>query len=171
MTIPATFRERIDGMCPCVWVPPRNPERLYRCRYSCGCAADEPVPGRDCDWPGHALAGEVDEEVGKWKAADKELSDAYLRVRELVGAWNTKPGGVDRFEVTEAAIRKVQSDLAQVTRERDLAIAEVQSIQRSCVARTRERDEAREAIKWHHDRTMRADGYCQDCANAIQKVP
>lgn len=38
---------------------------------------------------------------------ERELSDAYMRVRELVKSFDTAPGGIDRFEVTEAAIRKL----------------------------------------------------------------
>ena len=46
--------------------------------------------------------------------AEKELSDAYLRIRQLVGAWNTKPGGVDRFEVTENAIKALRTQLEEM---------------------------------------------------------
>lgn len=50
------------------------------------------------------------EELSAFRKSEKELSDAYLRIRELVGAWDTKPGGEDRFEVTEAAVRKLRED-------------------------------------------------------------
>ena len=50
---------------------------------------------------------EVDKEIEKWRVAEKEISDAYLRIRKLVGAWDTKEGGVDRYEITEAAIKKL----------------------------------------------------------------
>ena len=46
-------------------------------------------------------------EIEKWRVAEKEISDAYLRIRKLVGAWDTQEGGVDRFDVTELAIRKL----------------------------------------------------------------
>lgn len=39
------------------------------------------------------------EELSAFRKSEKELSDAYLRIRELVGAWDTKPEGEDRFEV------------------------------------------------------------------------
>lgn len=48
-------------------------------------------------------------EIEKWRVAEKEISDAYLRIRKLVGAWDTQKGGADRFEVTESAIRKLVS--------------------------------------------------------------
>lgn len=45
-------------------------------------------------------------------ASEKELSAAYLRIRAKLGAWNTAPGGVDRFEVTEAALDRLSAELA-----------------------------------------------------------
>lgn len=41
------------------------------------------------------------------KHAEKQVSDAYLRVRSLVGAWNTNRGGEDRFEVTENCVKDI----------------------------------------------------------------
>jgi hypothetical protein len=49
-------------------------------------------------------------ERDEWKRAENELSDAYLRVRRLVNAWDTKAGGVDRFEVTERRIAKLKAE-------------------------------------------------------------
>lgn len=46
-------------------------------------------------------------EIEKWRQAEKEISDAYLRISQLVGAWDTQEGGVDRFEVTEGKIKKL----------------------------------------------------------------
>ena len=46
-------------------------------------------------------------EIERWRVAEKEISDAYLRIRKLVGAWDTQEGGVDRFEVTESIIKKL----------------------------------------------------------------
>lgn len=43
-----------------------------------------------------------------WKA-EEELSDAYLRIREIVGAWDTNKGGENRFEVTENLVKKAVS--------------------------------------------------------------
>ncbi|NJL70364.1 MAG: hypothetical protein HC888_01540 [Candidatus Competibacteraceae bacterium] len=45
------------------------------------------------------------------RAGEKELSDSYLRIRAKLQAWDTKPGGVDRFEVTEAALDTALADL------------------------------------------------------------
>jgi len=46
------------------------------------------------------------------KAAEaKELHEAYMRIRELVEAWDTKPGGVDRFEVTESKIKALKQEV------------------------------------------------------------
>lgn len=50
------------------------------------------------------------EELSAFRKSEKELSDAYLRIRELVGAWDTKPGGEDRFEVTEAAVKRLRDE-------------------------------------------------------------
>jgi hypothetical protein len=50
------------------------------------------------------------EELSTFRKSEKELSDAYLRIRELVGAWDTKPGGEDRFEVTEAAVKRLREE-------------------------------------------------------------
>jgi len=46
-------------------------------------------------------------ELDTWKKAENTISDAYLRIRRLVGAYDTKPGGEDRFEVTENRIREL----------------------------------------------------------------
>jgi hypothetical protein len=48
------------------------------------------------------------------RSGEKEISDAYLRVRGLVGAWDTKPGGTDRFEVTERKIKELIGLAARV---------------------------------------------------------
>ena len=44
------------------------------------------------------------------KTVEKEVSDAYLRIRSLVGAWDTAYGGDDRFIVTENKIRNLQAE-------------------------------------------------------------
>ena len=44
--------------------------------------------------------------------SEKELSNAYLRIRAKLQAWDTKPGGVDRFEITEAALDRLTAELA-----------------------------------------------------------
>src|SRR3990172_5729017 len=64
------------------------------------------LPGSNIDQEFY-LVSDVDKEIEKWRVAEKEISDAYLRIRKLVGAWDTKEGGVDRYEITEAAIKKL----------------------------------------------------------------
>lgn len=49
---------------------------------------------------------------------NEALSDSYLRIRKIVGAWNTKPGGVDRFEVTEAAVTALKARADAVKQDR-----------------------------------------------------
>lgn len=44
------------------------------------------------------------------RAAEKETSDAYLRVRQLLGAWDTAWGGADRFEVTEGRLKALRAE-------------------------------------------------------------
>lgn len=51
---------------------------------------------------------ELKEENKRLKEAEKELSDAYLRIRELVGAWDTNKGGENRFKVTEDKIKRLK---------------------------------------------------------------
>lgn len=45
-----------------------------------------------------------------YREAEKRTSDAYLRIREILGAWDTKDGGEDRFEVTEAKAKALRSE-------------------------------------------------------------
>lgn len=52
-----------------------------------------------------------EKEIEELKQSEEDLSDAYLRIRRLLGAWNTKHGGVDRFEVTENKIKDLQEKL------------------------------------------------------------
>lgn len=69
----------------------------------------------------HDLMNERTRERDEFKRAEKETSDAYLRIRELVGSWDTQKGGVDRFEVTENKIK-------DLIRERDEARKENEHI-------------------------------------------
>lgn len=48
--------------------------------------------------------------IAELTKAEKELSDAYLRIRELVGAWDTNHGGENRFEVTENKIKELEAE-------------------------------------------------------------
>lgn len=59
------------------------------------------------------------ERADMFQAAEKEISDAYLRVRALLNAYDTKPGGEDRFEVTEQAIRDLRSALSEAEKRTD----------------------------------------------------
>lgn len=54
-------------------------------------------------------------ELATLRAAEKELSDAYLRIREKLGAWNTAHGGADRFAVTEAAVDALRAQVERLT--------------------------------------------------------
>lgn len=60
-----------------------------------------------------ARGEKMDLDLEKWRAAERETSDAYLRIRELVGAWRTTEGGANRYEVTEAAIKELIRRLEQ----------------------------------------------------------
>jgi hypothetical protein len=53
-------------------------------------------------------------EIARLREAEKELSDAYLRIRSKLNAYDTKPGGTDRFEVTEAALDAVIAESARL---------------------------------------------------------
>jgi hypothetical protein len=58
--------------------------------------------------------------VEQYKKAEKKTSDAYLRIRTMLGAFDTNYGGENRFEVTEKAVATLQTELAdlrQVARE------------------------------------------------------
>ncbi len=58
-TLSSVLRE-LDAACPCIWVPIHDPDRMYRCHYSCACEADAHGEGErgtnPCEWSGHALA-------------------------------------------------------------------------------------------------------------------
>ena|SRR3990172_3794228 len=64
------------------------------------------LPGSNIDQEFY-LVSDVDKEIEKWRVAEKEISNAYVRIRKLVGAWDTKEDGVDRFELTEATVKKL----------------------------------------------------------------
>lgn len=50
-------------------------------------------------------------ELATLRENERELSDAYMRIRTLVGAWDTKFAGVDRFELTEQKIKDLQNNI------------------------------------------------------------
>lgn len=47
------------------------------------------------------------ESINLWRTKEKLIGEAYLRIRKLVGAWDTCFGGFDRFEVTENKIKEL----------------------------------------------------------------
>lgn len=49
------------------------------------------------------------------RESEKKLSDAYLRIRALVNAWDTSYGGDNRFEVTEEKIKDKIEENYQLT--------------------------------------------------------
>lgn len=54
---------------------------------------------------------QLKKQLDECRKSEKELSDAYLRIRNLVGAWNTVHGGIDRFEVTENKIKMLLDNI------------------------------------------------------------
>lgn len=52
----------------------------------------------------------AEKERDEFVQAERTLHKAYMEVRTALGAFNTKPGGVDRFEVTLAAIQKLKDE-------------------------------------------------------------
>lgn len=65
----------------------------------------------------------LEKELEALRESEKELSDSYLRIRSLVGAWNTSNGGADRFEITEGKIKQLLADLSSLRAQAD-ALAE-----------------------------------------------
>ena len=49
----------------------------------------------------------LEDKLDEFRKSERALSEAYIRIRSLVGAWNTRPGGTDRFEVTENKIKSI----------------------------------------------------------------
>ena len=47
-------------------------------------------------------------QLAQLQKSEKKLSDAYLRIRQMLGAWDTNHGGENRFEVTEAKLAQLQ---------------------------------------------------------------
>jgi hypothetical protein len=63
-------------------------------------------------------------ENAAFKTSEKNLSDAYLRIRELLNAYDTQAGGADRFEVTERKLKELIDENAAL-RERLAQLVEV----------------------------------------------
>lgn len=47
----------------------------------------------------------LQQEIVDWRKVEHEIGEAYMRIRTILDAFNTKPGGTDRYEVTEARAR------------------------------------------------------------------
>jgi hypothetical protein len=62
----------------------------------------------------HDELARVRAELETMRRSEKELSDAYLRIRALVNAWDTQPGGIDRFAVTEQRVSALTRELADL---------------------------------------------------------
>jgi hypothetical protein len=59
-----------------------------------------------------ALCRTLEKELAEALEAEKEVSNAYLRVRALLKAYDTNHGGENRFEVTENCIKELQQQLS-----------------------------------------------------------
>lgn len=94
------------------------------------------------------------------RRAERSVSDAYLRIREIVGAWNTKPGGVDRFEVTEAAVRGLKERVAELEEHHDAA----------CRIGDHAHSEAAEAALINQRLATRIDDLCKDRETLRKRV-
>lgn len=107
--------------------------------------AQEIVNGNEIDWTGHFVdlkkevkrfvtsaiieaTAPLEQEVEQLRLAENLVSKAYLRVRELVKAWDTNYGGENRFEVTENCIKQLQHRLDEAER----ACAEMRALIISC---------------------------------------
>lgn len=61
------------------------------------------------DLCGDGLVYSMASRIENLTASEKEISDAYLRIRTMLDAFDTAPGGTDRFEVTEKKLRSLMS--------------------------------------------------------------
>jgi hypothetical protein len=75
-----------------------------------------------CIWRDMLLCVEDAGRLSDYIESEEELSDAYLRIRAKLDAWDTKHAGADRFDVTEKA-------LDDVIAERDAALARVEELE------------------------------------------
>lgn len=53
----------------------------------------------------------LSQNLEQFKKSEKELSEAYLRIRTLVNAFDTNKGGENRFEITENKIKDLKQKL------------------------------------------------------------
>lgn len=58
-------------------------------------------------------------ELEAFRKAEKITSDAYLRIRALVDAWDTNYGGENRFEVTEQKIKNMKAELTELRKDKE----------------------------------------------------
>lgn len=95
-----------------------------------------------------------DPRVAELEKSERELSDAYLRVRKLLNAYDTKFGGADRFEVTEAAIVALQEKAKSAAPDPRVAVLE------ASIAEHKAKVEG----EWHS--VMNPNG-CRACADRL----
>lgn len=65
-----------------------------------------------------SLTGQVaklKEQLARFIDSEKQISDAYLRIRTLVDAWDTNEGGENRFEVTENKIKDLKKQVDKLS--------------------------------------------------------
>lgn len=58
-------------------------------------------------------------ELGNFKASEHLLHVRYMRIREMVSAFDTDHGGENRFEVTEGKIRELLADRERLSAENE----------------------------------------------------
>lgn len=59
----------------------------------------------------------AEQEIRDWRVAEAEIGNAYLRIRQLVGAWDTNHGGENRFDVTEGRVLDLLAKSGQLEAE------------------------------------------------------
>jgi hypothetical protein len=79
-----------------------------------------------------AVSRKLERERDAALRSEKSVSAAYLRIRQLVNAWNTQDGGTDVFEVTERAVTALVA-------ERDAALAQLADVISRLELATKER--------------------------------
>lgn len=70
-----------------------------------------------------------------YEKANKELHDAYMRVRGLLDAWETKTGGTDRFEVVERKIIELKDKVTHLERLRNEHVRQISILEGTATTR------------------------------------
>lgn len=68
----------------------------------------------ECEARGKEIA-KLKKQVTRFINSEKQISDAYLRIRTLVDAWDTNEGGENRFEVTENKIKDLKKQVDKLS--------------------------------------------------------